>query len=88
MTDEPAYTVTKERMAPEVMFLTELTPQLSITDSKVKWPLCCYVQPISQHYKRRKAPPQSIQSPRKIWMIPIYKHREAVLWYAKRHLSG
>ena len=40
MTGEPMYTASKERMAPEVMFLTECAPQLSITNSKVKWLLC------------------------------------------------
>ena len=56
MTGEPTHTASKERMTPEVMFSTEHVPQLSITGSKVKWPLCfafSYVQPVSQHYKRR-----------------------------------
>ena len=51
-----AYSASKERMVPEVMFSTECVPQLSITDSKLKWPLhfaFSYVQPVSQHYKQR-----------------------------------
>ena len=40
MTGEPMHTALKERMAPEVMFLTERAPYLSITDSNVKWTLC------------------------------------------------
>ena len=54
MTGEPTHTTSKERMATEVMFLTERVPQKSITDLKVKWPLrftFSYVQPITQHYK-------------------------------------
>ena len=35
MTVEPTHTTSKERMVPEVMFLTERMTQLSITDSKV-----------------------------------------------------
>ena len=37
MTGEPTHAASKERMVPEVMFLTEHTPQISITESKVKW---------------------------------------------------
>ena len=54
MTGEPAHTTPKKRMVPELMFLSEHAPQLSIIDSKVKWPLrftFSYVQPITQHYK-------------------------------------
>ena len=46
----------KERLEPELMFLTECAPQLSTTDSKVKWPLrlvFSYMQPITQCYKLR-----------------------------------
>ena len=32
MTGEPVHTASKERMAPEVMFLTEHKPQISITE--------------------------------------------------------
>ena len=45
-------TASEERTVPAVLFSTERAPQQSITDSKVKWPLCfafSYVQPISQH---------------------------------------
>ena len=54
MTCEFMHTASKEWMAPEVMFSTELMPQISITDSKVKWLLYftfSYVQPITQRYK-------------------------------------
>ena len=61
-------------------------PQLSITDSKVKWPLCFsyvqYVHPVPKRCERRilrEAPLQSIQSPQKIWTIPVYKCREAIV---------
>ena len=66
------------------MFSTELVRQILITDSKVKWPLhfaLSYVQPVSQCYKQRtvgEVPLQSIQSPWKIQMVPIYKVREAI----------
>ena len=36
MTGEPAHTSSKERIAPELIFLSEHVPQVSITDSKVK----------------------------------------------------
>ena len=64
-------------MVSEVMFSTEHVPQLSITDSNMKWPLrftFSYVQSISQYYKQRtveEAPLQSIQSPHKLQMIAI-----------------
>ena len=56
-------------------------PQLSITVSKVQWPVhftISYGQPVLQHYKQRtvlELPQnlQSIQLPRKIQMISIYK---------------
>ena len=54
MTDEPTFTISKERMAPELMFSSECAPQLTITDSKVKWLLRFtfgYVQPITRHYQ-------------------------------------
>ena len=35
-TGEPMHTASKERMVPELMFLSERTPQVSITNSKVK----------------------------------------------------
>ena len=63
MIDEPVYTASKERMAPQVKrFSSERTPAIN----NVKWPLHCFVQPITQHYKRRtvrEVPLQSIQSP-------------------------
>ena len=50
-TGEPMHTTSKERIAPDLMFLSECIPQLSITDWTVKWPpallsamfslLCC-----------------------------------------------
>ena len=64
MTGEPTHTTPKERMAPEVMrFSSERIPKLSITDVKVKWPLCCYVHPVTQRRTVGEAPLQSIQSP-------------------------
>ena len=39
MTGGAMHTASKERMMPEVMFLTECVPQLSIADFKLKWPL-------------------------------------------------
>ena len=36
MTNEPHHIASKERMAPEVMLLTEPVSQLLINDSKVK----------------------------------------------------
>ena len=71
-------------MALNLIFSSEHMSQLSITGSKVKWPLCfaySYDQPITQHYKWRKlgeAILQSIHSPLKMQMIPIYKHRETI----------
>ena len=56
MTGEPMHTTSKERMAPELMFLSERTPQLSKTASKMQWPLrfaFSYVLPITQHYRRK-----------------------------------
>ena len=44
------YTASKERMAPEVMFLTEHTPQVSITDSKVKLAITLRFQLCLAHY--------------------------------------
>ena len=79
MTGKPTHTASKERMAPVILFLSERMPQLSNTASKVQWPLLfafSYVQPVTQRYKRRTAlesPLKSIQSPRKIRMIPVYK---------------
>ena len=40
MIGEPVHTASKERIMPEVMFSTERMSQISITDLKVKWPLC------------------------------------------------
>ena len=57
MTGGPTYAASKERMAPELMFLSERVPQLSKTASKVQWPLrftFSYVQPITQCYKQRQ----------------------------------
>ena len=54
-------------------------PQLSVTDSKVKWSLhftFSFFQPVTQHYKQRtvlESPLQSIQSSWKIQTIPVYK---------------
>ena len=56
-------------MVPELTFLSERMPQLSITALKVQWPLCfafSYVQPITQHYKQNtveEVPLQSNQLP-------------------------
>ena len=51
VTGELVHTASKGRMEPEVMFLTERMPQLSITDSKEQWLLRFafgYVQPVTQ----------------------------------------
>ena len=56
MTGEPTNTTSKETRVPTLMFLSECAPQLSITDSKVKWPLhftFSYVQSVTQHQKQR-----------------------------------
>ena len=53
-------------MVPDLMFLSERVSQLSITDLKV-----CYKQRTAE-----EVPLQSIQSPRKTWMIPIYNVRK------------
>ena len=65
-------------MAPELMFLSERASQLSKTASKVQCMAITlhfsYVQPVTQRYKRRtvlELPLQSVQSPRKIRMIPV-----------------
>ena len=79
MTGEPTHTASKEMMAPEIMFSTEQAPQLSSTALKVQWPLrftFSYGQPVTQHYKRRTvlhSSLQSVQSPRKIQTVPVYK---------------
>ena len=58
--------------------------QLSIFVLQVKWSVrfaFTYFQHVTQCYEQRtvgKALLQSIQSPWKIWMIAIYKHREAM----------
>ena len=55
MTGEPTHTASKERMVPELMFLSERAPQLSKTASKVQWPLrfaFSYVRLITQHYRQ------------------------------------
>ena len=39
MTGEPTHIASKERMVPELIFLTERTSQLSITNLKVQWQL-------------------------------------------------
>ena len=58
MTGEPADAASKKSMAPELMFLPERTPQLSIiiSDLKVKWSLhfTFNVVPVTQYYKRRR----------------------------------
>ena len=54
MTGEPTHTTSKERMVPELMFLSERVPQLSKTTSKVQWPLrftFTYVWPVTQRYR-------------------------------------
>ena len=51
MTGEPTHIASKERMAPEAMFLSERVSHLSITNSKVKWPLrfaYTYFHPVLQ----------------------------------------
>ena len=53
MTSEPIYTTSKERMALEIMFSSECMPQLSITDSKVKWLLHFTFNHYTVLYKRR-----------------------------------
>ena len=56
MTGEPMYIASKERMAPELMFLSERVPELSNTASKVQWSLrfaFSYVQSITQRYRRK-----------------------------------
>ena len=56
MTGEPTHTASKERMAPELMFSSEHAPQLSQTSSNVQRPLrfdFSYVQPFTQHYRRK-----------------------------------
>ena len=56
MTGEPTHTASKERMAPELMLLSEHAPQLSNTALKVQWPLrfaYSYVQPVTQCYRRK-----------------------------------
>ena len=76
MSGESMYNASKGRMAPELMFSSEHTLQLSKTASK---PLCftfSYVQPITQRYKQRtvlELSLQSMQSPQKIQTIPVYK---------------
>ena len=37
MTGEPTHAALKQRITPEVMFSTKRAPQISITDSKVKY---------------------------------------------------
>ena len=70
MTSEPTHTSSKERMAPELMFSSERTHQLSNTASKVQWPLCLAfscAQPVTtlQMKSSRKSVSATIQSPRK-----------------------
>ena len=55
MTGEPTHATSKEKMAPELIFLSERVPQLSITALKVQWPLhfaFSYVQPVTQRYEQ------------------------------------
>ena len=80
MTGEPVHTVSKERMEPEVMFLTECATQISITDSKVKCPhytlLSAMFSPLhstTNDEQVGEVPLQSIQSPRKIQTILVGK---------------
>ena len=49
MTGESAHTISKERTSPDLMFLSEHAPQLLITDSKVKWPLCFQLYMFSRY---------------------------------------
>ena len=71
MTGKSTHTASKEGMVPELTFLSERIPQLSITALKVQWPLrfvFSYVQPITQRYKQNtveEVPLQSNQLPRK-----------------------
>ena len=54
MTGEPTHTTSMKSVAPELMFLFEHVPHLSITDLKVRWSLhftVGYVQPVTQCYK-------------------------------------
>ena len=54
MTGEPMHTASKEKLVPELMFLSERTPQLSISDSQVKWPFNMYhFQLCLAHYKQQ-----------------------------------
>ena len=57
MTGEPTHTVSRERMAPELMFSSERhTSQISNTASKVQWPLrfaFSYIQLDTQCYRRK-----------------------------------
>ena len=57
MTGEPSHTASKERMAPELMFLSGHAPQLSQTASKVQWLSrfdFSYVQLVTQRYTDEK----------------------------------
>ena len=60
----------QERMVPELMFLSERMSQLSIIDSKVKWPLhFAFTFTYCKQRTSGEAPLQSIQPPRKIRTI-------------------
>ena len=73
MTGEPAHITSKERMVPELMFLSERAPQLSVESEvaiTLRYQLCSAT--ITQCYKQKtagEAPLQSIQLPQKIQMI-------------------
>ena len=77
MTGEPMHTASKEMMATEVMFSTERAPQISIINSKVKW-LLRFTFSLSNSATNEEqvgeVPLQSIQSPQKIWTIPVGNH--------------
>ena len=84
MTGEPTHTISKERMAPALMFFSERVPQLSITlESEVaimlRFQLCsaCYaaLRTVGE------VPLQSIQSPWKTLTIPVYKCGKAITRY-------
>ena len=76
MTGEPAHTTLEKRTVSGLLFSSEYTQQLSITEI-VKWPLCFifrYVQLVTQHYKQRtvqEGPLQSIQSQRKTFPLQM-----------------
>ena len=85
-------TTSKERMVPEVMFLTECMLQTSIANSKIKWPLCFafnYVQPVSQCYKQRSVEETPLQYADNFSREAIALPRIDTFWLsAKRNRSS